>query len=170
VQHESVSNDSGIAVCIDTDRYELWLSEAQLLALWPQLSSQLTPSSKQAWDSANIAAEIVEIEAATSDEFIPQMFKLDAHDGISFTKGCYTGQEIVARLKYLGKQKRQLCAFTHNSSHIEIGAAIENSDGSKLGNVVAIAANSGLAVISDKALEANQPQINSEAIQLAHGE
>ena len=44
----------------------------------------------------------------TTEEFIPQMLNLEQLGGISFTKGCYTGQEIVARTHYLGKAKRSL--------------------------------------------------------------
>ena len=52
----------------------------------------------------------------TTEMFIPQMLNLDKLDALSFTKGCYTGQEIVARTHYLGKSKRSLCLATCHST------------------------------------------------------
>ena len=54
---------------------------------------------------------------ATTEEFIPQMLNLDELGGISYTKGCYTGQEIVARTHYLGKAKRELVLAECLSAH-----------------------------------------------------
>jgi hypothetical protein len=65
---------------------------------------------------ALIHAGIPRITHATSELFIPQMLNLDALNGISFTKGCYTGQEIVARLHYKGTVKRRTYLFTGTSS------------------------------------------------------
>jgi folate-binding protein YgfZ len=60
-----------------------------------------------AWELADIRAGLPTVEAATSGEFVPQMVNLDLLGGISFTKGCYPGQEIVARMHYRGKPKRR---------------------------------------------------------------
>ena len=51
------------------------------------------------------------VTAATSDQFVPQMLNWDALQGISFQKGCYPGQEIVARMRYLGRLKERLYRF-----------------------------------------------------------
>ena len=61
-----------------------------------------------AWQRSNIEAGIPQINAASSELFVPQMINLDLLDGINFKKGCYTGQEIVARMHYLGKLKQRL--------------------------------------------------------------
>lgn len=66
------------------------------------------PDSSERWRSLDLMAGIPWINSATSEEFIPQMLNLDKLGGISFDKGCYTGQEIVARTHYLGKAKRAL--------------------------------------------------------------
>ncbi len=63
------------------------------------------------WDRALTDACLPEITPATSELFIPQMLNLDALDGISFQKGCYTGQEVIARLHYKGTVKRRLFSF-----------------------------------------------------------
>jgi folate-binding protein YgfZ len=60
------------------------------------------------WLYLDIISGIPWVTAATSEEFIPQMLNLDKLGGISFNKGCYTGQEIVARTHYLGKAKREM--------------------------------------------------------------
>jgi folate-binding protein YgfZ len=73
-----------------------------------QLNLGFQPESSVKWRYFDILSGIPWITAATSEEFIPQMLNLDKLGGISFTKGCYTGQEIVARTHYLGKAKREL--------------------------------------------------------------
>ena len=64
------------------------------------------------WLLADIRAGIPDIGTATSGEFIPQMVNLDLLNAISFSKGCYTGQEIIARTKYLGRVKRRMLRFS----------------------------------------------------------
>lgn len=66
------------------------------------------PASSEDWRSLDIIDGIPWLTTETSEEYIPQMLNLDTLGGISFTKGCYTGQEIVARTHYLGKAKRQM--------------------------------------------------------------
>jgi folate-binding protein YgfZ len=61
-----------------------------------------------AWTLALIRAGIPEIRPATSESFVPQMTNLQSIGGISFDKGCYTGQEVVARSQYLGRLKRRM--------------------------------------------------------------
>ena len=63
------------------------------------------------WRGFGIAAGVAWITAATTDLFVPQMANWDLVGGISFTKGCYPGQEIVARMQYLGRLKERLFAF-----------------------------------------------------------
>jgi folate-binding protein YgfZ len=58
------------------------------------------------WQALDIQAGIGSITSATSNEYVPQMLNLQALDAIDFKKGCYMGQEVVARTKYLGKNKR----------------------------------------------------------------
>ena len=63
------------------------------------------------WLAADIAEGLPQVFAATSEQFIPQMLNVDLIDGVSFTKGCYTGQEIVARTHHLGRVKRRAMRF-----------------------------------------------------------
>ncbi len=64
------------------------------------------------WELACIVNDIPEISLATTEKFVPQLLNLDINEvGVSFTKGCYPGQEVVARLHYLGKSKRRMRQF-----------------------------------------------------------
>ena len=62
----------------------------------------------RAWRLLNILAGIPQVYAATREAFIPQNINFELVNGISFRKGCYPGQEIIARLRYLGKSKRRM--------------------------------------------------------------
>lgn len=81
------------------------------------------------WRYLDIISGIPWLTTATSEEFIPQMLNLDKLGGISFTKGCYTGQEIVARTHYLGKAKREMfLAECQSSPPPEPNSAIVNDE------------------------------------------
>jgi len=86
----------------------LWLAshEAASAAL-PSLKQELALGGNQAWRLATIHAGEPQVSAATQEQFVPQMVNLELLGGVNFKKGCYPGQEIVARTKYLGKIKRR---------------------------------------------------------------
>ena len=69
-------------------------------------------SDESEWEAACIANDIPEVTLDTSEKFVPQLLNLDVDEvGVNFTKGCYPGQEVVARLHYLGKSKRRMRQF-----------------------------------------------------------
>src|SRR5690606_34859735 len=76
--------------------------------LWPMLAAALRPAGLPAWRWLDIRAGLPLIGAATKEHFVPQMADFERIGGVSFHKGCYPGQEIVARTQYLGKVKRHL--------------------------------------------------------------
>ena len=80
------------------------------IALWSERVSDhgFQPKNSDHWRYLDIISGIPWLTTETSEEFIPQMLNMDLLGGISFNKGCYTGQEIVARTHYLGKSKRAL--------------------------------------------------------------
>jgi folate-binding protein YgfZ len=88
--------------------FEIFTSVEQAKQLWNQLNVQSAPIGSVAWQLLDIQAGIPVIAPATSEAFVPQMANLQLIDGVSFKKGCYTGQEIVARMEYLGKLKRRM--------------------------------------------------------------
>jgi tRNA-modifying protein YgfZ len=67
--------------------------------------------SREQWHALDIAAGLAQVYSATSGQFVAQMLNLDCIDAISFTKGCYTGQEVIARAHYRGRIKRRLQRF-----------------------------------------------------------
>ncbi len=75
---------------------------------WQQISEFATPVQANAWEGLNIQAGLPVITKVTSEAFVPQMLNLELLGGVSFKKGCYTGQEIVARMHYLGKLKKRM--------------------------------------------------------------
>src|SRR5689334_21824894 len=79
------------------------------------------------WRWLGIAAGVPWIGAATSDQFVPQMANWDVLGGVSFRKGCYPGQEIVARMQYLGRLKERLFAFRTDAFDVAPGARLYSS-------------------------------------------
>jgi folate-binding protein YgfZ len=82
-----------------------------------------------AWRLADIRAGMPQVYASTSEQFVAQMLNLDLLDAISFTKGCYTGQEIIARTQHLGRIKRRLSRLRLPSESWSIGQSLRLADG-----------------------------------------
>jgi tRNA-modifying protein YgfZ len=89
-------------------RFEVLGPAAAMAPLWESLASQAKPMDSDYWALLDIRAGIPTIYPQTADAFVPQMANLQLIDGVSFTKGCYAGQEVVARMQYLGKLKRRM--------------------------------------------------------------
>ena len=96
-------------------RFELIADYATQSALWDALTPVSTWGDEDAWALLDIRAGIPSVYTATVEAFVPQMANLQLLDGVSFTKGCYTGQEVVARMQYLGKLKRRMYQATVES-------------------------------------------------------
>ena len=112
---DSVShNDDYVAIRIagSLPRYEVFCSCEKAKDLWQKITQQAEAINSTSWDYLNIQAGIPTIDASTSEEFVPQMANMELINGVSFTKGCFTGQEIVARMHYLGKLKKR-CYKVH---------------------------------------------------------
>jgi folate-binding protein YgfZ len=76
--------------------------------LWDELSKTADPVGTHFWELLTIRAGIATIYPETQESFIPQQVNLELTDGVSFTKGCYPGQEIIARMHYRGKPSRRM--------------------------------------------------------------
>ena len=99
----------------ETPRYEIFCSFEHAKTLWENISTRAVTVNSSSWDYLNIQAGIPFIDSNTSEEFVPQMANMDLINGVSFTKGCFTGQEIIARMHYLGKLKKR-CYKIHVAS------------------------------------------------------
>ncbi len=102
-----IAGDAGHCIRLSADRYLLALAAATAQATWLALAQHARPAGNDVWELLAIRAGEPLVLPATQEEFVPQMVNLDLIGGISFQKGCYTGQEIVARTRYLGKLKRR---------------------------------------------------------------
>jgi folate-binding protein YgfZ len=91
-----------------TMRYEIFTRPEHAAEIWTTLRKHCEPVGSEGWEWHEIQAGIPDITPATQEAFVPQMLNLDVLGGINFKKGCYTGQEIVARTHYLGKVKRRM--------------------------------------------------------------
>ncbi len=89
-------------------RWLLTVPAGSLATLWPRLAASLQPVGSAAWRWTDVRSGVARIVPATVERFVPQMINFDTIGGVSFDKGCYPGQEIVARSHYLGKVKRRV--------------------------------------------------------------
>jgi len=89
-------------------RFALHAPLARLMPMWQTLSAKAIPVGAGPWSWLDIMAGIPSILPGTVEEFVPQMANLELVGGVSFTKGCYPGQEIVARMHYLGRLKQRM--------------------------------------------------------------
>jgi tRNA-modifying protein YgfZ len=102
--------DHGTVVCLSPGRFVLAIASAAVADVWARLQPGARAAGLAAWRWLEIAAGQPRVVAGTQEAFVPQMINMEVPEvaGVSFTKGCYPGQEIVARTQYLGKIKRRM--------------------------------------------------------------
>ena len=157
-------------VCIP--RFGIIGEIAAVQPLWNTLCNSAQPVGANVWDLLDIRAGIPTVYTATRDAFVPQMANLDSIGGISFKKGCYTGQEIVARMHYLGTLKRRMfLAKIIAETAPQPGDALYTSgtdNPQSIGTIVTAQPNSheeyeALAVMDIKSTETAQLHLHSAA-------
>jgi folate-binding protein YgfZ len=105
----AVADAEGITVIrLSDQRFELVSSPERAVSLWDALAERATPAGAAAWEWHEIREGIPLVLPLNQDQFVPQMANLELMGGVSFQKGCYPGQEIVARTHYLGRLKRRM--------------------------------------------------------------
>ena len=127
VPYAKIDSEAGTLMrCEDANgvaRYQ-WITTPEIAAAaWPALLQTLPVVDSRVWRLGQIAAGIPQITLPTQEQFVPQMINYEVVGGVNFKKGCYPGQEIVARSQYLGKNKRR--AVLANVAAINIAAAAE---------------------------------------------
>jgi len=121
--------------------------------LWRVLRAQAAPAGGEAWETLETLCGLPEVYLATVETFVPQQINLDAEavDGVSFSKGCYPGQEVVARLHYLGRPSRRMALLRKpGGDRPAPGDALADADGAGVAEVVRAAPHpdSGWAVLA----------------------
>ena len=136
-----------LAVRLSDGRAELWAPATEAEQLQGRLAALLPQAPLNDWLLAQVRAGVGQVFGATRELFIPQMINLQALGGVSFKKGCYTGQEIVARMQYLGKLKRRLQRLRLVAQELPaVGVELFSPvHGSSVGEVV-VAAQAGDAI------------------------
>lgn len=123
----SAAADGITVIRLDATRFIIALPEAAQAPLWQKLTLKARPAGVPVWRWLDIQAGFPLVTLATKEEFVPQMADFEKIGGVSFHKGCYPGQEIVARTQYLGKVKRHL--YRLRSTHaLKAGDSLHSPD------------------------------------------
>jgi folate-binding protein YgfZ len=141
---DTVQNEHGLAWANNADSNEFIVychptAKARVIATLEKGASLAEVSS---WEARQINQGLIYVTPDISDSYVPQMLNLQATGAINFKKGCYTGQEIVARMQYLGKLKRHIFigqVTTHQA--LEVGQQIDASKRKNVGRVTSLASS-----------------------------
>lgn len=147
-------------------RFEIFTDMANAPEIWNILAQHAKPVTAACWEWLEIQAGVPDVTLNTQEAFVPQMLNLDLIGGINFKKGCYTGQEIVARTHYLGTVKRRT-HLAHLATAIQpnTGDDVVNQSNEAVGKIVrsAAAPNGGYDVLAEIRLES----ITSETLSVS---
>jgi len=157
-------------------KYALFGPAEQMIEAWKKIRDNSDVTNNYDWNLLNIAAGVPEITNATTGKFIAQFFNLDKFDAINFQKGCFPGQEIIARVHYRGKvTKRMLRLHIDEALNLLPGETITLKDeGDKTHKLTVISANPDifngtlcLAIGTLKSLESVEGDLTTESGQAA---
>ncbi|HYD95777.1 MAG TPA: folate-binding protein [Noviherbaspirillum sp.] len=105
-------------------RYQWAVPAAAAAACWTELVKTLTPVGTPLWRLTDIHAGVPLVTQATQEQFVPQMINFELIGGVNFKKGCYPGQEVVARSQYLGKLKRRMLLASVDALEVKPGTEL----------------------------------------------
>jgi len=147
----------------DTGRQVVAAPGTALRAITGLSLAKSLPGIEDEWWAADIAAGLPQVFRASTEQFVPQMLNLDLLDGISFDKGCYTGQEIVARTQHLGRIKRRTFRYRVADGPPLAQLAGLSLEGTKVAEVVMSAPRGdGIELLAVTALDARDRTLVSE--------
>lgn len=163
---KSVRAGNKVAIKVPGDRFEVWMPANEISDALEVLLKFAPFGTTNDWICEEIKAAIPDLRASTQEHFIPQMSNLQALKGVSFNKGCYTGQEIVTRLQHRGKlNKPMYLASVEANQQINAGDIIDSAEKEGIGEVLLAAQDSDrtllLAVIT-------KAQADEHALMLAN--
>lgn len=151
--HISVSRDGGAVLVmrspdLEIEGFDLFVSAAGFESLWgAAVSARATPAGHAAWEIARVEAGRPEWGVDMDEATIPQEANLDVLNAISFTKGCYTGQELVARVHFRGHVNRTLRGLKYTGGLPPVGASLFDATGKAVGDITSGAASPRLGAI-----------------------
>jgi folate-binding protein YgfZ len=122
--HRSAPFPGGTLFRVPGTRFVAIVAPEGAAQAWDRLAAHARPAGFECWRWLTIRAGVPAILPATQDQFIPQAINWDALAGVSFQKGCYTGQEIVARTHYLGRMKERMVLAHANVNAIGSGTRL----------------------------------------------
>ena len=133
-------------ICWPDSHGRRWVVLGSEDAIEPLLNSGPEPLEQctfNDWQLHDIRAALPNVVRENQDQFTPQMINLERIGGVSFTKGCYPGQEIVARTQHLGRIKRRMFVGRVDAAAelLEVGSSLVGENGNKLGSIVSSARN-----------------------------
>ena len=131
IANAKIDNDNGSVIrsadAFGYPRYQWIIQRNVLEQIWGELETKLTHVGNNVWRQAEILAGIPHITDKTQEQFVPQMVNFELIGGVNFKKGCYPGQEIVARSQYLGKLKRRMFIAEIISNNVQEGMEVFSS-------------------------------------------
>jgi len=116
---QSIIDDeiSVIRIASESSRVLFISQPTKSISVWKALSEDVSQTNSDIWNLHDIQSGIAQVTTETSEAFIPQMVNLELIGGVNFQKGCYPGQEIVARTHYLGKPNRRMYRISINDDN-----------------------------------------------------
>lgn len=158
------------------DRFECWLAEASAEPVLDRLQQHCQQAHPELWTLLDIRAGWGEVRAESQELFTPQALNFELVNGVSFRKGCYTGQEVVARMHYKGQAKKRMhrvgFSWPNQDPLPAPGAPLPVEAGLNGTSQVVMAARCGdrraeaLTVLSERDLEACQSATEGQKLQL----
>ena len=147
IQHNTITLLRSTILSNATDslsRFDIFADDIDSAkTLWSQCKQHAAPVSGVGIRYLNIISARPEITAASSEAWIPQMVNYIHINGVDFKKGCYPGQEVVARLNYLGKTKRRMYRLQIDTDQLpEVGAVIKSEKDAEAGKILSAVVNS----------------------------
>ncbi|WP_165954371.1 YgfZ/GcvT domain-containing protein [Seongchinamella unica] len=153
-RYQATSGDGWMVVQMDDagQQFEVYINQREHPARQDALGTALAEGSEAQWQILQMRAGIGRVEGPNVEELLPQMLNYDLTGHVSFNKGCYTGQEIVARLHYRGKAKRRMyLGELAVGTGIQAGASLFNKGSEQSVGIVVNAAEQdgrGLCLVS----------------------
>lgn len=116
-QSTTKNETTSIRVPSKSSRLQFISTSENATTIWKSFSQKATQATSSSWELHDIECGVAQVTAETSEAFIPQMVNLELIGGVNFQKGCYPGQEIVARTHYLGKPNRRMYRISIDSEN-----------------------------------------------------